>query len=221
MSNPSPFVRDSLVPEGGVGGQAGVYQITATSVSPTITTRDARGMPVEETVPHGYWEWWIGLSGCAKRVPMRTAAVFDRGHEATLYQNTITADHLRAGQLPAWVCPFTNDYRHVTGGPLATPGPGDVDCGGSGPEFRGGIATNGPTAPRVCAHMQKVINERLIASRKLHDETQQKVEQMSTEQVEKMTAGMATAFGQALATHAASMDPRAAKDRMKSGKGEE
>lgn len=221
--NQSPFVGNSLVPEGLQGG-GGVYQLTADSVSPTITTFDANGMPVEETVPHSYWEWWIGLSGCAKRVPMRSAPIFMRDHDSERYQMQLTRDHIRAGQLPAWVCPYTMDYKSVKGGALAPVPAGESDCGGSGEAYRGGVGPTGPSAVKVCSHMQKIMDQRRVASQAAHDKNQQDVERMSSRQVEQLTAGIGAAFGQALAHHSAittSADPKAARAAMRSGKGEE
>ena len=198
----SPYVVDSLRPEG-LGGGGGVYQLNVNSVSLTrIVGVDDAGMPIEETIPHAYHRLFVGLDGGIKRVPMRTAAVFSREPEAERYEQITMRDIISAGQMPLEACPYTFEYKHIKGGPLAKVPPGESDCGGK---------------PTGCEHMHKVIDARIAVSRKKHDLIQTQAQNMKTEDVQRMLDTVAEGVGAALAKH----DPNGAKAKMRAGKGED
>lgn len=211
MSNyQSPFAVDVLQPENLTGSGGKIYPLKEASVHPTayVGTDDA-GMPIEDTIPPGYWQWWIGISGCLKRVPMRTAAVFSMEPEAERYEMIQTRRMIRDGQMPAWVCPHTLEFKHIKGGALA---PGGEDCGGSGDAYKHTIAH-----PKVCKHMQAVIDKRKAAAKAAHDAAQQQLDRMSVAQAEKMQEQTIKAFGVVMQPL---IDQTATRAKLRKGEGD-
>lgn len=201
----SPFVVDQLRPEGLGGKSGGVYQLTASSVSPSrIVGRDEIGMPVEDTVPAAYHRALVDPHGNVTKVPMRTASVFSMEPEAERYEQQTTRDLISAGWIPLDVCPYSTEYTHLTRGPFVKPPAGEEDCGGK---------------PGGCSHMQAVIRERLKRSRAIFDADQAKLTTMKTEDVERIQEVTAKAFGAAMREHFP--DPRANRTNLRTGKGEE
>jgi hypothetical protein len=215
----SPFVVSSLKPES-LGGDKGMtYQLTVNSTNPTRTVGvDEAGMPVEESVPAAYSKYFVGLDGCIKDVPMRTGAGFSSEPEAERYEQVVTKEIVRAGQLPLDACPYGGAYMHVTGLPSLVKIPkGETPCMGNGQVIRdpesGQIRTGG------CLHMQKVIEERLARAKKKHDDIQAKASHWKSEDVEQMMQKTAEAFGAAMAKNA-NAQLAGAKSNLKAGKGE-
>ena len=195
----NPHVRQTLVPERLDGGPGELtFQITAESVSPTaICGYDDGGNPIEDSVPNAYWEWWVNLSGSIRRVPMRSSSIFSNDYQHKLYEHEKYIDHIRAGQMPAWVCPYTTEFKHIKGGPLIKVPAGEEDCGGSGEAHRNIQPGPNPYAPpKVCKHMQKVIDQRVAAARKKHEEIQKDSSSLSMANAEKLMETAAKAFAQ-------------------------
>lgn len=192
----SQFVVNQLRPEGlGGNGAGGVYQLTASSVNPTrIIGVDEIGMPIEDTVPAAYHKLFVMPDGGINKVPMRTAAVFSMDPAAERYEQQTTRDIIKAGAMPLNACPYTFEYSHITGGPLAKVPAGEKDCGGS-------------TGPRGCVHMQKVIEARLARSQTRFEADQKRVETMKTEDIQRMTEAMTVGIGAAIAEHMGGAKP--------------
>jgi len=202
MNQQSPFVVDMLQPQTMTGQRHKAYQLTPQSVTPTrIVGSDDLGMPIEERVPIAYSRKFVGLDGCAKDVPLRSAAVFSSEEEALRYERATVADIVRAGQLPLDECPYTNAYRYIKGGPLVRPPAGADDCGGN----VGG-----------CDHMQTVIKARQQVARAKWDKEQEQLRQMKPEDAERLAATIAEGVGRAIAAN----DPKSNRRNLAQGKGE-
>ena len=207
MAQQNPFVVDSLRPER-IGGGGGIYQLSENSVNPTVITGvDEAGMPIEETVPAAYSKKFVMPDGGINTVPMRTAAVFSMEPEAERYEQIVTRDIISRGAMPLTACPYTHEYKHIKGGPLAKVPPGESDCGG---------APGATSAENCCPHMKLVIAERVKKSRAKHDKQQAQVASMKLADVERLQEATVKAFGQALAAHL----PDKAKARLRDDKGE-
>lgn len=208
MYEQSPFVVDSLRPEtlGGSGGR--VYQLTAASASPTrIIGRDEVGMPIEDTVPAAKWLWFVHPCGAPNKVPMHTAVAIGSIADAEKYEIATTRNLIASGWIPLWVCPYTFEYKHVTGGPFVKVPEGESDCGGH---------------PEGCSHLKAVMRVRTERALKKHGDEEARLTRMRHEDTERLVAAMSEGVGQVLARHA---DPRAAKKAqaasMATGRGEE
>jgi hypothetical protein len=211
MSNNNGFVVDSLRPER-IGGGGGIYQLTENSVNPTVITGvDEAGMPIEETVPTAYHRKFVANDGGINSVPLRTAAVFSREPEAERYEHMVVRDIVSAGFIPLTACPYTFEYKHIKGGPLAKIPPGESDCGG-----RPGATDE----TNCCPHLQTVIKARRAMSLAKHQKQEAQVSSMKTADVERMQEGMVKAFGQVMATHLSEPKTGAAKARLRDDKGE-
>lgn len=199
--NQSPFVVNQLRPQGGAA-DGGTYQLDMASVSPTVRVgTDEAGMPIEETRPPAYSKRFVGLDGCIKWVPLRTGAVFSMEPEAERYEQIVMRDIIRDGQLPLWVCPYTNEYKHIAGGPLAKAPPGESDCGGH---------------PDGCVHMKRIMEQRQAASLKKHAALQAKHASMKVEDAAQLMELAGRTFGASVAEHLGAKRANLAK-----GKGEE
>ncbi len=193
------------------GGPGGSYQLTADSVSPTrIVGVDDAGMPIEETVPAAYSRWFVGLDGCEKDEPMRTAAMFSMESEAERYEHSVTREIIAAGQMPLDACPYTFEYKHIKGTSLVKIPPGATDCGGTRQTDQWG-------KPIPCEHMLGVMAERKARSRAKHDKIQAAALLMKPEEIQRMHDSMADAIGTAIAR---ATSPKEAKARLRSGQGE-
>ncbi len=208
----SQFVVTELRPETSAGGRAGSYQLTANSVSPTrVVGVDDVGMPIEETIPACYSRWFVGLDGCEKDIPMRTAAVFSMETEAERYEHQVMREIIRAGQMPLEACPYTFEYKHIKGTSLVKVPAGASDCGGS----NGRTDSFGKPVP--CEHMLAVMTERKRQALIRHEKIQRSAQIMKPEDVQRMHDQMADSIGAAIARHT---DPKAAKARLRAGVGE-
>lgn len=200
----SSFIVPALRPEVSGGVTKGVYQLTNSSVSPTrVTGMDDAGMPIEETYPAAYSKLFVGLDGCVKDVPMRTTADFSTEGEHERYEQTTTRDIIRDGQLPLEVCPYTGQFKYITGQPSLVKVPaGAEDCGG---------------APKGCKHMQAVIVERQKRARVKHDKLQEQAKVLKSDDVEKMLETTVKAFGVVMQQN----NVDSAKARLRDGKSSE
>ncbi len=213
----SQFVVDSLRPES-LGGDTGkTYQLTVNSTNPTrVVGVDEAGMPVEESIPAAFSRFFVGLDGCIKDVPMRTGAGCSMEPAAERYEQVVMKEIVKAGQLPLETCPYTGQYKFITGAnSLVKVPPGEVDCGGAGTIVRD---TSGQIESGGCVHMQKVIAERKARALAKHNKTQTQAQTWKAEDVERMNANMAEAIGAAIAK--ASDPSKANKARLRAGQGE-
>ena len=210
----SQFTVTELKPERIGGGSNASYNLTQSSVNPTrIVGSDDAGMPVEESIPTAYSRYFVGLDGCIKDVPMRTAAVFSMEPEAERYEMIVTKEIIGAGQLPLDACPYTYQYQHAKRGPLVAVPAGESDCGGSATLIRDGY---GQITSGGCTHMQKVIDLRKSNARVKHEKLQEQSKTMKTEDVERLMETTAKAFGVAMQNNARESN----KDRLRNGQGE-
>lgn len=201
---PSPFVVDSLRPQG-TEGRGRTYQLDVNSVTPTIVVGvDELGMPIEESVPHGHWRYMVHPDGNTNRVVLRTSVPATMEPEAVRYEQSEMRDKIQTGWLPLSDCPYTFQWAHVapSGGALVKVPDGEKDCGG---------------APDGCKHLKDIIIKRLAASKKKHDAVQQQLKSMKTDEVERLMRSVSDGVGQAIARH---IDPKAAAARLREGKGE-
>ena len=201
----SQFMVPQLTPERMGGGQAKVYQLTADSVHPVrVIGRDEYGQAIEETIPICKSREFVTVSGCINLVPIRTAPGNANDPDSLAIEQYNVTRMIRNGFLPVNECPFTHDYRSITGGPLVKPKAGESDCGGK----VGG-----------CEHLHRVMKlrrERALASWQAE---QDKVARMKAEDV----AAQAAAIGQVLVAHQNSgiADLRAARQRAKDTRSED
>lgn len=203
MNQQSPYVVDMLQPQTIHGHRHRSYQLNANSVTPTrLVGSDDLGMPIEERIPIAYARKFVGIDGCIKDVPLRTAAVYTNEEDALRYERATVSDIIRNGQLPLDECPYTNAYRYIKGGPLVKPPAGVDDCGGR----EGG-----------CTHMRDVIAARQKVARAKWDKEQEQLRQMKPEDAERLAATIAEGVGRAIAN----ADPKANRRNLAQGKGEQ
>lgn len=176
----SDFVNSGALSPQRIGGNSKFYELTSASVTPTRVLVDADGNVTEERIPVHYSTLWVGIDGCVKDVPMRTSAVFSMEPAHATYEQIMTADMIRGGQLPLAACPWTHKYSFLTGGTLArskTPG---EDCGGK---------------PDGCEHMKAVIAARLATAVKKRED----LERIDNAKSEKQIMQMAKTIGVVMA----------------------
>lgn len=172
----SDFVNSGALSPQRIGGNSKFYELTSSSVTPTRVLVDAEGNVIEERVPVHYSQLWVGVDGCVKDVPMRTSAVFSMEPAHAGYEQIMTADMIRGGQLPLHACPWTHKYSFLTGGTLArSKSPGE-DCGGK---------------PDGCEHMKAVIAARLGTALKKRED----LERVDNAKSEKQIMQMAKTIG--------------------------
>lgn len=209
MSNPqkNPFVVDQLKPERLGGGQGGVYQLTASSVSPTrVVGRDELGMPIEDTIPTTHFRLMVHPHGGINKVPMRTGSVFSMEPEAERYEQQQMRELIAQGWIPLELCPYSTEYTHITRGSFVRPPAGETDCGGK----QGG-----------CQHMHAVIKMRTDRARQIHEAEHAKVYAMKHEDTQRMIDGISEGVGAALARHVdAAGAAKANRANLRAGKGE-
>lgn len=202
MHQNSPYVVDMLQPQGITGQRHRSYQLNANSVTPSrIVGSDELGMPIEERIPICYSKKFVGLDGCIKDVPLRSAAVFSNDEDALRYERQTVIDIVRAGQLPLDECPYTNAYRWIKSGPLVKPPPGADDCGGK---------------PGGCEHMHAVIKLRQERAKQRHEKEQAQLRAMTQKDADHLVAMVADGVGRAIAN----ADPKANRGRLARGEGE-
>ena len=187
-----------LTPETLGGGRAKTYQLTADSVHPTrIVGRDEYGDVIEETIPINKWREFVTPGGCINKVVLRTGVgVPENDSTAQLIEQHTVTRVISRGFLPVDECPYTNEYRAITGGPLVKPKAGEVDCGGK----RGG-----------CEHLHRVMKLRQERALNIWQTEQDKVSKMKAEEV----AAQAAAIGKVLVAHQNAGDLRAVRQRAK------
>lgn len=212
MSNPlAQFIVNQLVPEGR-SEQGRAYQLTDASVSPSrLISIDDDGKEIEETIcPLALSAKFVDRDGNICDVPLRTGRIFSMEPEAARYEQIVTFDQIRAGGLPLAACAFSNEYRHIKGGPLIKPKKGEADCGGR------------PGATRLeetCEHMQAVIKERRARSRARTEAEDAKLKTMKPEDALAMIEQMGEAFGQKLADQIGNMQSaKQARAAIRDGK---
>lgn len=144
----NPFVVDQLRPVNKDGQSDLTYQLDKASVNPQrVVGRDARGMPKLDTLPTVTWKPFLMLDGCIHKVPVRTGSVPSMHQDAVAYENETFYDLIVAGCIPAWLCPYSTRFQHITNGPFADPPIGVRDCGGS-------------NQPGGCEHLRAIAEER-------------------------------------------------------------
>ena len=194
---PSPFVVDSLRPQGS-DGRGRSYQLDANSVSPTIVVGyDELGMPIEETIPHTHYRKIVTPMGYVNNVPLRTCVPATMEPEGVQYENMVMTDLIRNGWLPLSECPYTFAYSHIKAGSLIPVPDGAKDCGG---------------APDGCKHLRDVMVKRREISQARHDKVQATAKTMKVEEVERMIGMMSKGVGEAIAETA-----KPARSRMVKG----
>lgn len=209
MANPlAQFVVNQLIPEGR-NEQGRAYQLNEASVSPVrVIQIDDDGNELEETIcALAKSAKFVDRDGNICDVPLRTGRVFSMEPEAERYEQIVVHDIIRGGQMPLESCPFTNEFRHIKGGPLIKPrDASDVDCGGR------------PGAQRLhdaCPHMQKVIAERRERARIRTMKEDDKMRVMRPDDVAQLVKTLGEAFGDKLAAQA-----KPGRANIRDGKGE-
>lgn len=201
----SQFLVPMLTPERIGGGQAKTYQLTADSVHPTrVIGRDEYGQVIEETIPIVKHREFVTMSGCINRVPIRTAPGNAPDPESLQIEQYTITRLISQGFLPVDECPFTTDYRTITGGPLVKPKAGESACSGK----VGG-----------CEHLHKVMTMRRERSAAQWRDQENKAAAMKSEEI----ANLATAVGQAIAANQATGEAglKAARQRAREIRTEE
>lgn len=195
MSNPqSPHVVENLTPKNSTGAPTATYELTRASVSPRMVTgRDKRGFAVEDTVPTVYWQPFMMRDGSINKVPLRTGSVFSMQAEAKAYEDEIVTELITEGCIPAWLCPHSMKYQHLTGGTAFVPG--GVDCGGSTKD-KFAIAVSGG-----CEHLQKVGEERRAHALATHNAEADKMADAEAAKYQNMTNSIVQGVGEAIARH--------------------
>lgn len=165
------------------------YELTKDSVSPSrFAGRDARGFPIFETVPTVMWRPFLSADGCINKVPVRTGSVPSMHADAIAYENETFYDLIVAGWIPAWLCPYSTEYTHITRGPFARADHGEQDCGGS-------------TAEGGCVHLQKIGKLRRDAVLEDHNRALELFASQHKQEFERMRDGIVDGVGKAIAAH--------------------
>jgi hypothetical protein len=189
METNNPHVVQQLRPVSRDGRSELTYQLDKSSVSPSrIVGRDARGFPISETVPTVMWKPFLESGGCINKVPIRTGSVPSMHADAVAYENETFYDLIVAGWIPAWMCPYSTHYTHITHGPFARPENGETDCGGS-------------TAEGGCVHLQKIGKMRREAVLREHNERLEVFASQHKQEFERMRDGIVEGVGKAIASH--------------------
>lgn len=185
-----------------------VYQLTESTVSPArVVTRDRNGFEREESVcalaKHAQF---VDRAGNICTVPLQTARVLGHMPCDEHYERAMIRDQIRGGGLPLAECPYTQEYRRLTGTPtLVEVAPGEEACDGE---------------PGGCKHLKPIIEERRRLAREVIAQQQAQANHLTQQQAADMARAMAEAFGAAVGT--GMIDTRAlAKQRMKAGRGED
>lgn len=149
------------------------------------------------------------LDGGINKVPLRTGSVFSMQAEAVAYENEITTELVSLGCIPAWLCPHSTKFQHITGGPFL---PGGQDCGGK---------------PEGCEHILALSEERKAGVKERYDAEAKLLADKAAEEYKKMVAGIvegvSEGVGAALARQVAPATPAGAARRqnLRDGKIEE
>jgi hypothetical protein len=181
------FVKNQLTVDTLEQGRA--YQLDEDSVSPTrVVGYDKFGMPIEETIcALAKSAMFVDRWGNVCCVPLQTGRVFSSSPEAVRYEHLLVKDLILEGWLPLEACPFTQMYRHLTGGPLVRPeSSADEDCGGR------------PGAERLeqaCEHMKGIVAKR----RELNAERVSNIESAMMKMTKPQAAALLHQMGSAFA----------------------
>jgi len=213
MSNAphNPFVVDQLTPQNNDGRPTQTYQLSKASVSPSrIVGRDARGFPVEDTIPTAAkWAYFLMADGCTNKVPLRTGSVPSMHADAIAYENETMYDLVMAGCIPSWMCPYSTKMYHITQGPFAAIPAGEQDCGGVDSEHG-------------CTHLQGIAKARKAEVLRLYNLEAERFEAQKDEEHARMRNDIVSGVGEAIAKHISPQAMRAENTkRLKDGKGEE
>lgn len=210
MSNINQFVVDQLTPRNQTGQSNQTYELNKSSVSPVRHVgRDARGYPIEDTIPTVKWAWFLKADGCINKVPLRTGSVTSNHADAIAYENETIYDQIMGNAIPANLCPYSNKYQHIIGGPFVTPPPGESDCGGS--EKEGG-----------CIHLQKLGELRRAEVLRLYNLQMEQFVSRQDEEFKRMRAEIVQGVGAAVGDALAKNTPAAARtQRLRDGKSDE
>lgn len=189
----NPNVVQQLRPRNPQGVSTATYELTKATAHPTrIVGRDARGMPVEDTIPTVFWRPFLMADGCINKVPLRTASVPSMHADAVSYENETMYDLITSGCIPAWLCPYSTQYASWTHGPFATPPNGETDCGGS----------NGPNG---CVHLQAIAKSRkehvLECYRRDQDSFTKEYAHQRSQELAQMRDGIVEGVSEAMARH--------------------
>lgn len=191
VSTLTPRTAQGDIPQGN-----NTYELTKYSAAPFVVTgRDARGFPVEETINIAYSQKWVHPSGTINNVPMRTGAVFTNHHDAIAYENETTVDLLLSGWLPLRCCPYSMEWRSITGTRTLAANPDNIeDCGGD--EANGG-----------CVHLKAIIAARAAATMKNYEDDLAAFNAMTPAAANQLLSQMAQAMATAQATAARADEP--------------
>ncbi len=211
----SPFVVENLTAVAPGGAPQGTYQLSRASVSPSVRVgRDARGFPVEETMPTVHWRPFLMLDGAINKVPLRTGSVFSMQAEAVAYESETVQELVAMGCIPAWLCPHSMKFQHITGGPFVA---GGADCGGSTkPDMQ--IAVEGG-----CVHLQEIAKVRKADVLQRYNAEAELLTNKEAERYANMTNSIVQGVGEAIARHVPVGQPAGAarKAGLRDGKIEE
>ena len=207
----TPIAVDQLEPINPTGRSNKMYPLNKATVHPTrIIGRDRLGRPIEDTVPTVRWGYFLMMDGCTNKVPLRTGSVTSNHADAQAYEQETMHDMITGSAIPAWMCPFSTKYTHITGGAFVQPGPGDVDCGGVDSE-------------RGCVHLQALAKDRLAEVKRVNDARAEEFAATHQDEMRRMRDGIVEGVGAAMAEHLGKTPQQraeGAKQRLREGKGE-
>lgn len=205
----SPFVVDQVRPVSPDGQSTQTYQLSRASASPSrVIGRDARGLPVEDTLPTVPWRPFLSMDGCINKVPMRTASVPSNHADAVAYENETVSELVSVGFIPAWLCPYSTKFTHLTNGPFAAPPPGVTDCGGSNNE-------------KGCEHLQAIAKVRREEVIRLNNLAEQQFSAKRDEEFNRLREGIVQGVGEAIAKHVGPQSRTERAQKLRDGKGED
>lgn len=193
------FRVDNVTPRDAYGRETNgtrSYELTRYSAAPyQVVGRDKLGRPIEETINIAYSQKWVHPSGTVNNVVMRTGAIFSMHHDAVAYENETTINNLVNGWLPLWCCPYTPQYRGVTGTRFLVDNPDNIeDCGGK---------------PDGCEHVLAIAAERRRITLKNYEDEVASFNAMTKEKARDLLADLSEAFALTRAAATADDEPMA------------
>ena len=187
------------------GTRRGVYQLHAASAHPIRHIgRDELGRPIEDTLPTVDWKYFVTMSGCINKVPVRTCSVSAEDTDGMNYENMVTTEAVQAGWIPLSMCPYSTEYTHITRGPFVKPPAGEEQCDG---------------AESGCSHMKALMKKRQHAAKERADAAAKLLTSKRDDELAAMRDGIVAGVGEAIVK--AQEHLSAGKNRLRSGKGEE
>jgi hypothetical protein len=189
------------------GPKGRVFQLTEDSASPArVAGRDPiTGMPREETINVIKHELFVDSKGNICSVNLRNGRAAGNSPAEEAYERLMREEQIKAGCMPLAECPWTQEYRRMTGTPTLV---GELP-----PE--GVVACNG--APDGCEHLKPII----AARRDLAARTKELDEATGAMISRPAAEAMMRSFGEGVAGQ---LDPRrarrAAAQAMAKGEGE-